>query len=224
MRATSSTGVPSSRPRAPAPLATRATFLGCCDEAPPARLTNRLVEKSRREARLDAVCEGTERGRDRHGAKARALPLTDVGEMEDEACGYPEAATPPRGRHRQMDPAGECVREIVERECRLVGEYSRLLAPQPGDDEVFVVARREVDEAIDPPANAQHLLVTKIGEELGRIAGSSRLPRGEVAGLRLGNAEERVPVGRLAWCLFTPGRRAPESSQTLVSCNTPWRP
>jgi len=88
----------------------KVSFVSSRDQASPACLTDRLVEESRCEVRLDAVREGPERDRDRHGAEARAIALADVAEMEHETRRYPEAAAPPRGRQRQVGLAREIVR------------------------------------------------------------------------------------------------------------------
>ena len=92
-----------------------------------------------------------ERGRDRHGAEVRTIRLSDVGEMEQESRGNAEQPKAPRRRQRQVDFARQCIREVVEGQRRVVGGHSCLLAPQPEDDEVFVVRGRVVDETVDSP-------------------------------------------------------------------------
>jgi len=63
---------------------------------------------------------------------------------------------------------------------RLVGEHAQGVTPQPCCDQFSLLARWEVDEAVDPPPysnDASGLLVVR--EQRGRIAGGRGLLRGE---------------------------------------------
>ena len=55
-----------------------------------------------------------------------------------------------------MDLRGEGVREVVEGERGLVREDALLLRLEPDRREVFVLARRKVNQAIHAAANSEH--------------------------------------------------------------------
>ena len=63
-----------------------------------------------------------------------------------------------------------------------------------------MVARWEVDDAVDAAPNTKHAPRTLVvGNELRRVAGLRRLMRGEEAVLRGRRHKELVPVGRGVW-------------------------
>jgi hypothetical protein len=45
----------------------------------------------------------------------------------------------------------------VERESGLMREHTGLLRPQPGDDEIFMLARRKVHKSVDPATNSNRV-------------------------------------------------------------------
>ena len=53
-----------------------------------------------------------------------------------------------------MHPGRENVREAMQRQRGLMGEYPLSLCPEPDGDQVFVFPGREMDQAIDPTTNA----------------------------------------------------------------------
>jgi Nucleotidyl transferase AbiEii toxin, Type IV TA system len=103
--------------------------------------------------------------------------------------------------HRQVDLSGKRVGEIMEREGRLMGEHPGLFGPQPENDEVLVLAGREVHDAVDTTSHAHHLPRRQVlVKERARIARLGGLSRREVAALGLRDDEETIPI-RLVRCL-----------------------
>jgi hypothetical protein len=106
------------------------------------------------------------------------------------------AAAAPRGRHGEVDARGEHVGQPVKQQRGLMRHDASLAAPEPRDDEVFVVGggkvAKSVDSTVDPqePAGVQVVV-----EQAARVAGALRLGRREVAVLRGGEGEEGGPVG-----------------------------
>ena len=108
---------------------------------------------------------------------------------------HAQAPTTPRRRQREVRLARQSVREVVERQSRVVREHSRLLAPEPENDEVLPVAGWEMHDAIDATPCAHDLpagqVLVQEGARVPRLRG---LGRREVAILALGHLEEGVPV------------------------------
>jgi hypothetical protein len=78
-----------------------------------------------------------------------------------------------------------------------VGEDAGSLGPKPFDDKVLVIARRKIDEPVDPEApaalDAPH--GNRLGQQLRRVARVCGLLGREVAFLGCGDGVEAVPVG-----------------------------
>ena len=104
-----------------------------------------------------------------------------------------------------MDLSGKRVGKIVGREGRLMGEHPGLLGPEPEDDEVLVLAGREMYDAVDATSHAHHLPRRQVlVKEWTRIARLGGLSRREVAALGLRDGEEAIPI-RLVPCLRSYG-------------------
>lgn len=178
-----------------------------------------MPDVARSDGGLDAVSERSECSRHRHGREARAISIADVCEMEHQPSRNSEPSPMPVRGQRQMDFAGKYIGEVVERQRRLVREHPGLLTPEPGYDEVFVIAGREVHETINAPPDAGDFLAAEIGEQLRRVARSCCLLGREVASLRLRQFEQSIPIGGAAGLLAGRGQDAQTLSQTLVLCN-----
>jgi hypothetical protein len=61
-----------------------------------------------------------------------------------------KATMTPLGRQRQVDLAGQNIGQAVERQCSLVREHAPSLRPKPNNSQFLMVARREVDDSVDP--------------------------------------------------------------------------
>ncbi len=154
---------------------------------------------------LDAVSQGPERRRDGHRRIARAVYITDVGEVQHEPGWDSKTAPAPTWGHSQVDLSGKRVGEIVEREGRLMGEHPGLLGPEPEHDEVLVLAGREMHDAVDATSHAHHPPRRQVlVKEWTRIARLGGLSRREVAALGLRDGEKAIPV-RLVRCLRSYG-------------------
>ncbi len=96
--------------------------------------------------------------------------------MEHDVRRHPEASPPPCAGQREMHVSGQGVRQLVERERRLVRYDSLPLRPEPGGDQFLVLARGEVHEPVDPTAKSQGLpAVDVVHQELWRVPCLGRL-------------------------------------------------
>ena len=92
----------------------------------------------------------------------------------------------------------EHIREPMERQRGLMGDDAGPIGPEPGDDQLFVLARWEVDEAVNAPACPCDATRTDVLEQqLRREADLSSLPGGEVAFLGASCLKKDIP----AWFL-----------------------
>lgn len=107
-----------------------------------------------------------------------------------------EATRTPREGQREIDACRERVREPVQQQRGLVGDDPLLVTPQPGDDEILVVRRGEVAEALDAAEDTQEAARPHVVVEKGaRIAGVGGLGGREVAVLGGGEGVEGGPGG-----------------------------
>lgn len=155
-----------------------------------------LTEELGREALVGAVAQRSARGRDRHRAEPRAIIGRHVRVVQYHVGRHPKAAMAPGAREREMDVGRQHVGQPVERERRLVREHAGTLRPEPGDDQLFVLAHREVGQAVDAAPDTSELPGAGVmDEELRRVASLGRLLRREhplLGGRRL---VQEVPVG-----------------------------
>ena len=83
----------------------------------------------------------------------------------------------------------------MEGQRRLMGEDAELLGPEPGRDEVLMLARWEVNETVDASAHPERTTALDVmQEELRGVTCLRRLLGGEAAVLRGGDLVELVPV------------------------------
>jgi hypothetical protein len=144
---------------------------------------------------MGAVSEGAARIGDRNRTRPRTISGWNVGVVEDGVGWHPEPATPPRERQGEVKVRREDIRESVERERGLVRDHARLLGPEPCRHQLFVVGRREVDEAIDAATDPRHAAAMDVVEQkLRRVAGFGSLSGREQTGLCGCRFVESVPV------------------------------
>ena len=120
--------------------------------------------------------------------------------MQHHTFRNPEPPRAPGEGKGEVQLRWQHIGEVVQGERRLVREDARLFRPEPDGGEVFMVARGEVDDAVDAAPNTKHAPRTQVvGDELRRVASLGRLLRGEEAVLSGRRLEELVPVGRGVW-------------------------
>jgi hypothetical protein len=145
-----------------------------------------------------AVPERPKRSGYGNGANPNPLPLLEVAKVQHHPFRNPEPPRPPNEGKCEVQLRGQEVGEVVQGERRLVGEDALLFRPEPDGGEVFMVARREVDDAVDAAPNTKHATSTQVVvNQLRRVASRGRLARGKEAILRGRRCEELVPVGRV---------------------------
>jgi hypothetical protein len=64
-----------------------------------------------------------------------------------------------------VDARAQHVRETVERERRLVGDHARALRPEPGDDQLLVLARGVMHEPVQAPLHAEEVARAEVVDE-----------------------------------------------------------
>ena len=159
-----------------------------------------ITEQVGLEVRGGAVLERPKRSCHGHGAEPDLLLLGEVAEVQHHPFRNPEPARAPGEGKREVQLRGQHIGEVVQGERRLVREDARLFRPEPDGGEVFVIARGEVDDAIDATPNTEHATSAEVmGNELRRVASLRRLLRGEEAVLGGRRLEELVPIGRGVW-------------------------
>ncbi|MBZ0143134.1 MAG: hypothetical protein K8F56_06105, partial [Rhodocyclaceae bacterium] len=165
------------RPTQTASLGKKSSFILRGSDPAPTRLEDPLADEVGGDVGLDAVSQGAERRRDGHRGVAGAVCITDVGEVQHEAGRDSETTPAPARGHRQVDLSGKRVREIVERQGRLMGKDPGLLGPKAEHDEVLVLAGREVNDAVDATSHARHLprrqVLVKEWTRIARLGGLS---------------------------------------------------
>ena len=115
--------------------------------------------------------------------------------MKDDTIGHAQPSRVPRGRKRQVNTRGKEVREVVEGEGRFVRQNSSSIGPEPDFDEVLLLARREVDHAVDTAPHATDPAGSQVPvQELGRVARFGRLRRREVTLRSDRDLEQPVPI------------------------------
>jgi len=98
-----------------------------------------------------------------------------------------------------MELRGQYVGEVMERERRLVREHTGLLRPEPGHDEILMLADWEVNEAIDASSHSHDPPIAEVlVKQRRRIACGGCLSSREVATLGLSNGIESPPI----WSAF----------------------
>jgi hypothetical protein len=118
-----------------------------------------------------------------------------------------------------VDAGGKRVREVMQREGRLVRNDALAVRPESGDGQLFVLTHREVNEPVHPPQGPREAPRVKVvRHQLWRVTDRGRLLGGEVPLLCLRHLEETVPV-RVYDLLL--GRHEQNLSQTLFSCKMP---
>ena len=129
-------------------------------------------------------------------AAAKSQYEVDIGKLQHETSRNPQPALPPRRGERQMQAGREVVGELQQDERGLVREDADPLRPEPGGNEVFVLACGEVDEPVDASLHPEHAPCAHVlEEELRGVASRGSLPGREVALLRGRGLEEQVPIG-----------------------------
>lgn len=73
-------------------------------------------------------------------------------------------ATPDPGQG-EMDLSWQHIRQLVEREGGLVGHDAGPLRPEPGGDQLLVLARGEMDEPVDAPTHTKGLAAVHVVDE-----------------------------------------------------------
>lgn len=74
---------------------------------------------------------------------------------------------------------------------RLVGDHASLLGPEPSCDQLLVLARREMDEPVDPALRACDAAgVDVFPEQVGGVACRRSLLRRDIAGLPGGHLKQ----------------------------------
>jgi hypothetical protein len=150
----------------------------------------------------DRILQGTQRRRYGHWPDPGALGRPEIRVVKDQPWGRTQASGSPGRRHGQVMLGRQRIRELVQRERRGVAEDALLLAPEPERHQVFVLERgrelREAEDAAPGPIDAGGPQIEL--QELRRDACLAGLREREVAGLRGGSLEERVPVGSTAIC------------------------
>ena len=153
----------------------------------------------------DAGCRAIEQSAERRGNGHCAVPLDitpwEISEVKDDSARSLEAPVCPGRGDGHVLLVREDVRELVQHQSGLVAENAFLLRPEPGDYEIFVVARGKVDQAEDAAGRPFDVSAGEVVVDQGpRIASLPRLLEGEITGLlgcQLVEAVPGGPVGRL---------------------------
>src|SRR3954470_8538359 len=104
-----------------------------------------------------AVCQRSGDGRNGDDSEPHSFRLADVRVVERYAIRDSKAPISPGCRYREMGSGGKYVREVVQQEGGLMREDADVLGPEPDGDEILLLARREVLEAVDPSPDAEDL-------------------------------------------------------------------
>jgi hypothetical protein len=95
-----------------------------------------------------------------------------------------------------MKLGGQSIREPVEHERGLMREDAHPLGPKPCANELLVLARREVHQAVDASTDANGAPTRNVvHQKLGRVAGLGSLPRREESLLRSCDFVQTIPNG-----------------------------
>lgn len=117
--------------------------------SPRCRLLSGLSQEIWREPNLGAVVQRASRVGRRGSAKPGAVLGRHVGMAQHDVVGDRETAPSPCNLQREMDACRECIRQSVKRERALVRDDTGQLGPQPGGDELLMLACREMNHPID---------------------------------------------------------------------------
>jgi hypothetical protein len=159
------------------------------------RLVDGDREKIRRKMVRCAVGQRPWHGRDGDHSDPRPLRPADVRIVERDAIRDSKAAISPGYRYREMGSRGEHVGEVVQHESGFMREDAGLLGPEPDGNEILLLARGEVLEAIDASPDAEDLPAAQVlDEQLRGVPRLFRLLCREVALLAKSDAVEAVPV------------------------------
>ena len=124
------------------------------DEPAAKGLLRGLPQQLGREPASGAVVQRAAGARRRYRAEPGAVLGCHVGVVEHDAGWHAEAPPSPGLGQREVDLRRQHVGEPVQRQRGLVRDHPGLLGPEPGGDQLLVLARREVDEPVDPAAHA----------------------------------------------------------------------
>lgn len=175
----------------------RGLHVGSSEELATDALLHGLVNEIFRHLVGGAISDCPQRGREADRAEPRDGRLWYVREVKDEPAREPKPALQPGWWRGHVALPGQCVREVVEHERRLVAEHALLIGPEPEGDEVLVLAGRVVDEAEDAALDALEPPLLDVELNQGeRVARLVRLRVRDVARLSRGDLEEPIPVRR----------------------------
>jgi hypothetical protein len=168
-----------------APTAERGAQLLLRERASAKSLRDCLFRQFLGDVRPDGVHYRAEWPRDWYGATPSNVGLLKVPMMKNDSPRHAQPAAAPRIGNGHVDLGRKDIREFKERERGVMAERAVLAGPKPGNHEIFVLSRWEMNQPKDPPARALNLAVTKVVlEKLSGVSGLSGLLGGEVTVLR----------------------------------------
>jgi hypothetical protein len=168
---------------------------------------------------LGAVEERSSRIRDGESSNSDTVVTRYVRMIKYHAFGHTKAPFGPSSGKRDVHSARKCVGKVVQHESSLVRKHAGSFRPEPERHKVFVLRRREVDDAVHSTSNARYAAVLEIlQQKLRRVPGCCGLPRRKVPFLTEGGLEEAVPTWtvlrgmrhgtkRNQWFIFVQGQR-----------------
>lgn len=149
------------------------------------------AQEVRNQILAGAVVQRTPRVGRWHGTDPGTIIRRDVLMMEHDAGRDSEPTTPPGSRQCKVDVRWKYVRKPMERQRGLVRDHTGSFRPEPCDDQILVLTRREVDEPVDsstPPHDPACADVLE--EELRRVTGLGCLPGREITFLCAGRLKQ----------------------------------
>ena len=158
----------------------------------------RLLDEVWDHRRRGAIDDSSGGSRDWDGSAPRPFALGNISEMRHHAGRKAQSSSSPLGWQSQVGFRWECVRESVQRERRPVRKQTGPLAPEPHGNQVFVITRGKVDEAVLATAQVGDAAGTNVlCEKLAAVSRLGSLRGREEPLLGRGAGVEGVPTGRI---------------------------